>query len=96
MSKKIHFIAVGGAVMHNLALALNKKGYQVTGSDDEINDPSKSRLAAAGILPAEFGWFPEKIKADLDAVISGIHAFADNPEPVLYANYFHFLINNFS
>lgn len=80
MSKKIHFIAVGGAVMHNLALALNKKGYLVTGSDDEINDPSKSRLAAAGILPAEFGWFPEKITADLDAVILGMHAFADNPE----------------
>ena len=80
MSKKIHFIAVGGAVMHNLALALNKKGYQVTGSDDEINDPSKSRLASAGILPTEFGWFPEKITADLDAVILGMHAFADNPE----------------
>ncbi len=80
MSKKIHFIAVGGAVMHNLALALNKKGYQVTGSDDEINDPSKTRLAAAGILPAEFGWFPEKITTDLDAVILGMHAFADNPE----------------
>lgn len=80
MSKKIHFIAIGGAVMHNLALALNKKGYKVTGSDDEINDPSKSRLAEAGILPAEFGWFPEKITADLDAVILGMHAFADNPE----------------
>ncbi len=80
MSKKIHFIAVGGAVMHNLALALHKKGYQVTGSDDEINDPSKSRLAAVGILPAELGWFPEKITADLDAVILGMHAFVDNPE----------------
>lgn len=80
MSKKIHFIAIGGAVMHNLALALNKKGYQVTGSDDEINDPSKSRLAAVGILPAELGWFPEKITVDLDAVILGMHAFADNPE----------------
>jgi len=80
MSKKIHFIAVGGAVMHNLALALKKKGYQVTGSDDEINDPSKSRLAEAGILPAEFGWFPEKITEDLDAIILGMHAFADNPE----------------
>ena len=80
MSKKIHFIAVGGAVMHNLALALNKKGYQVTGSDDEINEPSKSRLAATDILPTQFGWFPEKITADLDAVILGMHAFADNPE----------------
>ena len=80
MPKKIHFIAVGGAVMHNLALALNKKGYQVTGSDDEINDPSRSRLAAVGILPAELGWFPEKITVDLDAVILGMHAFVDNPE----------------
>ncbi|GAB3509224.1 UDP-N-acetylmuramate--L-alanine ligase [Emticicia fontis] len=80
MSQKIHFIAIGGAVMHNLALALHKKGYIVTGSDDEINDPSKSRLAEVGILPAELGWFPEKITKDLDAVILGMHAFADNPE----------------
>ena len=80
MSKKIHFIAIGGAVMHNLALALHKKGYQVTGSDDEINDPSKSRLTAVGILPLELGWFPEKITTDLDAVILGMHAFVDNPE----------------
>ncbi len=80
MSKKIHFIAIGGAVMHNLALALHKKGYQVSGSDDEINDPSKTRLANAGLLPEAFGWFPEKITSDLDAVILGMHAFADNPE----------------
>ena len=80
MSKKIHFVAVGGAVMHNLALALHKKGYQVTGSDDEINDPSKSRLEAVGILPSELGWFPEKITTDLDAIILGMHAFVDNPE----------------
>lgn len=80
MSQKIHFIAVGGAVMHNLALALHKKGYIVTGSDDEIYDPAKSRLEAAGILPSSTGWFPEKITQDLDAVILGMHAHADNPE----------------
>ncbi len=78
--KKYHFIAVGGAVMHNLALALNQKGYQVTGSDDEIYEPSKSRLEKAGILPNEWGWFPEKISDDLDGVILGMHARIDNPE----------------
>ena len=77
---KIHFIAIGGAAMHNLALALKAKGYQITGSDDEIYEPSKSLLASQGILPDEFGWFPEKITADLDAVILGMHAKADNPE----------------
>ena len=76
----IHFIAIGGAAMHNLALALFQKGYRVTGSDDTIHDPSKSRLAAKGLLPDEFGWFPEKITNDLDAVILGMHAKADNPE----------------
>ncbi len=76
----IHFIAIGGAAMHNLALALFQKGYRVTGSDDTIHDPSKSRLAAKGLLPEEFGWFPEKITSDLDAVILGMHAKADNPE----------------
>jgi UDP-N-acetylmuramate: L-alanyl-gamma-D-glutamyl-meso-diaminopimelate ligase len=77
---KIHFIAIGGAAMHNLALALKAKGYQITGSDDEIYEPSKSLLASHGILPEEFGWFPEKITADLDAVILGMHAKSDNPE----------------
>lgn len=76
----IHFIAIGGAAMHNLALALYQKGYQITGSDDTIFDPSKSRLEAKGLLPDEFGWFPEKITADLDAIILGMHAKADNPE----------------
>jgi len=76
----IHFIAIGGAAMHNLALALCQKGYQITGSDDTIHDPSKSRLAVKGLLPNEFGWFPEKITTDLDAVILGMHAKADNPE----------------
>ena len=80
MSQKIHFIAVGGAVMHNLALALLKKGYQVTGSDDEIYDPAKSRLEAAGILPQQIGWNVDVITPDLDAVILGMHARADNPE----------------
>lgn len=66
--------------MHNMALALHEMGYKVTGSDDEINEPSKSRLAKAGILPAATGWFPEKITGDLEAVILGMHARADNPE----------------
>lgn len=77
---KIHFIAIGGSAMHNLAIALQQKGYQITGSDDTIHDPSKTRLANKGLLPNEFGWFPEKITADLDAVILGMHAKKDNPE----------------
>jgi UDP-N-acetylmuramate: L-alanyl-gamma-D-glutamyl-meso-diaminopimelate ligase len=76
----IHFIAIGGSAMHNLALALNHKGYKVTGSDDVIFEPSKTRLAAEGLLPEEFGWFSEKITSRLDAVILGMHAKADNPE----------------
>ena len=75
-----HFIAIGGSAMHNLALALHQKGYQITGSDDTIHEPSKSRLVSRGLLPNDFGWFPEKITADLDAVILGMHAKADNPE----------------
>ncbi|MBM3164587.1 MAG: peptidoglycan synthetase [Bacteroidetes bacterium] len=77
---KVHFIAVGGSAMHNLAIALSRKGNQVSGSDDEILDPSKSRLEREGILPNEIGWFPEKITNDLDAVILGMHAREDNPE----------------
>ena len=76
----IHFIAIGGAAMHNLALALHLKGDSITGSDDEIFDPSKSRLSAHGILPKAFGWFPEKITTQLDAIVLGMHAKADNPE----------------
>lgn len=76
----VHFIAIGGAAMHNLALALHKKGYRVTGSDDEIFEPSKSRLQQAGLLPEAWGWFPEKITPQLDAVILGMHAREDNPE----------------
>ncbi|WBU88304.1 UDP-N-acetylmuramate--L-alanine ligase [Cellulophaga omnivescoria] len=77
---KIHFIAIGGSAMHNLALALEHKGYTITGSDDVIFEPSKSRLEAKGLLPNSFGWFADKITADLDAVILGMHAKADNPE----------------
>jgi len=76
----IHFIAIGGSAMHNLALALEHKGYNVTGSDDVIYEPSKSRLGAKGLLPENFGWFPEKIHDQLDAVILGMHAKPDNPE----------------
>ena len=76
----VHFIAIGGAAMHNLAIVLHQKGYQVTGSDDEIYEPSKTRLATNGLLPTEIGWFPEKIHAGLDAVILGMHARKDNPE----------------
>jgi UDP-N-acetylmuramate: L-alanyl-gamma-D-glutamyl-meso-diaminopimelate ligase len=76
----IHFIAIGGSAMHNLAMALDEKGYKVTGSDDAIFEPSKSRLNKRGLLPKEFGWFPEKITNLLDAIILGMHAKPDNPE----------------
>ena len=76
----IHFIAIGGSAMHNLAIALHQKGYRVSGSDDTIHDPSKSRLEKYGILPKEFGWFPEKINQDLEVIILGMHAKKDNPE----------------
>ena len=79
---KIHLIAIGGAVMHNLAIALHKKGYDVTGSDDEIFEPAKSRLEEHGLLPDKSGWFPNKIKSDIDIVILGMHARDDNPELV--------------
>ncbi len=75
-----HFIAIGGAVMHNLALALVQKGYQVTGSDDEIYEPSRTRLEKAGILPEKLGWYPEKIHSNLNGIILGMHARIDNPE----------------
>jgi len=80
---KIHFIAIGGAAMHNLALAVaSKAGYQVTGSDDEIFEPALSHLRNAGLLPDEIGWHPERITPDLDAIILGMHAREDNPELV--------------
>ena len=77
---RVHFIAIGGSAMHNLALALWGRGDEITGSDDEIFEPSKSRLAAAGILPATEGWDATRITADLDAVVLGMHARSDNPE----------------
>jgi len=77
---KIHLIACGGAVMHNLTLALHYNHHTVTGSDDEIYNPAHDRLQKAGLLPKEFGWHPERITADLDAVILGMHARKDNPE----------------
>ncbi|HLO91818.1 MAG TPA: Mur ligase family protein [Lentimicrobium sp.] len=77
---RVHFIAIGGSAMHNLAIALHHKGYQVTGSDDEIFEPAYSRLKKLGLLPDSIGWFPEKISKDLDAVILGMHAKDDNPE----------------
>jgi UDP-N-acetylmuramate: L-alanyl-gamma-D-glutamyl-meso-diaminopimelate ligase len=77
---RVHFIAVGGSAMHNLAIALHKKGYQVSGSDDEIFEPSKTRLKTYGLLPEHEGWFPESITPELDAVILGMHARQDNPE----------------
>ena len=77
---KIHFIAIGGSAMHNLAIALKLKGYTITGSDDLINDPSKSRLKKYNLLPGEEGWFSEKISTDIDAIVLGMHAKEDNPE----------------
>lgn len=76
----VHFIATGGSVMHQLAIALKRKGYKVTGSDDEIVDPAAGNLLKEGILPPETGWFPEKITSAIDAVILGMHAKEDNPE----------------
>lgn len=79
---RVHFIAIGGAAMHNLAIALHLKGYQVTGSDDVIYEPSKTRLAKYQILPAIEGWNADVITKDLEAVILGMHARIDNPELV--------------
>lgn len=80
ITQNIHFIAIGGSAMHNLALALHEKGHKITGSDDKIYEPSRSRLADAGILPKQTGWDPQKITKELDSVILGMHAKADNPE----------------
>lgn len=76
----VHFIAIGGSVMHQLAIALSRKGYMISGSDDEIFEPALGNLQQQGICPPQTGWFPEKITADLDAVILGMHARADNEE----------------
>ena len=77
---KVHFISIGGSVMHQLAIALKGKGYQVTGTDDEIFEPALTHLRDKGLLPNAFGWQPDLITPDLDAVILGMHAKADNPE----------------
>jgi UDP-N-acetylmuramate: L-alanyl-gamma-D-glutamyl-meso-diaminopimelate ligase len=76
----IHFISIGGSAMHNLALALHEQGHTITGSDDEIYEPSRTRLAQHGLLPVEMGWFPERVHAELSCVILGMHARKDNPE----------------
>lgn len=91
---KVHFIAIGGSAMHNLALALHAKGYEVTGSDDEIFEPAASRLAKAGLLPEKVGWFPEKVHPGLDAVILGMHSKANNPE-LLQAQKYNLKIYSF-
>jgi UDP-N-acetylmuramate: L-alanyl-gamma-D-glutamyl-meso-diaminopimelate ligase len=79
--QRVHFIAIGGAAMHNLAIAISKKSdFLVTGSDDEIFEPSYSRLKEHGLLPDAFGWYPERINKNLSAVILGMHATKDNPE----------------
>lgn len=77
---KVHFISIGGSVMHQLAIALKRKGYHVTGTDDEIFEPAKSNLINEGLMPEIIGWNTNKITTDLDAVILGMHAKADNPE----------------
>lgn len=78
--KRVHFIAIGGSAMHNLAIALHLKAYKVSGSDDEIFEPSKSRLQKYGLLPDSFGWNADRINKDIDEIILGMHARADNPE----------------
>ncbi len=77
---RVHFISIGGSVMHQLAIALKRKGYQVTGTDDEIFEPSRTNLDAEGLLPTQMGWQPDMITPDLDAIILGMHARQDNPE----------------
>ena len=77
---RIHLIAIGGSAMHNFALALNHLGHEVSGSDDQIFEPSRSRLKEAGLLPASEGWNPDSITKEIDVVILGMHARKDNPE----------------
>ena len=84
---RVHFIAVGGSAMHNLALALHSYGHQVTGSDDEIYEPSKSRLLAKGLLPDKMGWDSNRINSDIDAIILGKHATKENPELLKESTY---------
>ncbi|MEO8588259.1 MAG: Mur ligase family protein [Flavobacteriales bacterium] len=96
---RVHFIAIGGSAMHNLAIALHQQGFEVTGSDDEIFEPSRNRLDRLGLMPDKLGWDLYRITSDIDAVILGMHARIDNPElvraqelgiPVFsYPSYFH-------
>lgn len=79
---RIHFIAIGGSIMHSLALVMHQRGHMVTGSDDEIYEPSRSRLESKGLLPPEIGWHPDRIHPGLDVVVLGMHARGDNPELV--------------
>jgi UDP-N-acetylmuramate: L-alanyl-gamma-D-glutamyl-meso-diaminopimelate ligase len=76
----IHFISIGGSVMHQLAIALKHKGYHITGSDDEIFEPAASNLKKEGIFPERIGWSAENITPEIDTIILGMHAKADNPE----------------
>ena len=76
----VHLIAIGGSAMHNIALALHDKGFNVSGSDDYIFNPSKDRLKKKGLLPSKLGWFPDRINRKIDAIILGMHAKSDNPE----------------
>ena len=80
--QRIHFIAIAGSVMHNLAIALKRAGHEVTGSDDEIYEPARTALASNGILPEKEGWHPEKIDRGMDVIMLGMHAQKDNPELV--------------
>src|SRR5690554_5024492 len=79
---RVHFIAIGGSIMHDIAITLAKRGYIVSGSDEFIYDPSRSQLEKHKLLPTELGWFPEKINDEIDAVILGMHSKEDNPELV--------------
>lgn len=92
--QKFHFIAIGGSVMHNLAIALSQQGHHVSGSDDDIQDPSKSKLKQHHLLPPNLGWFPDKIDSSTNAVILGMHAKNDNPE-LLKAQSLHLPILSF-
>ena len=80
---QLHFIAIGGSVMHSLALAMHRLGHRVTGSDDAIFDPSKTKLEQANLLPDTLGWHPEKLNNEIDVVVLGMHAKADNPELIM-------------
>src|ERR1700710_2119866 len=77
---KIHFIAIGGSAMHNMAIALHKKGFTITGSDDVLFEPSVSRLTKHGLFPEKEGRYAETVRPGIDAIILGMHARADNPE----------------